>query len=225
MGFIGRKAEEAASILYRFWIWPWVRACREISTHSIMKQRSYIPGTSLEGRNFVGKEAVLRNCTLGYGSYVQSRCDLKDTDIGRYTSIGRNVETVIGSHPTRKNVAMHPAFNTPVTDIGFSYAGKKTYEDRPDKRTKIGSDVWIGNDVRIMGGVSIGDGAVVGAGALVTEDLPPYSVNMGVPAKTVRYRFTDEQIEKLLSDRWWEKDEAWIRSNIDSFADIEEFLG
>lgn len=224
MGFIRRKAEEAASAFYRCWLWPWARAYKELTTKSIMKQHSYIPGTGLGGRNFIGRDAVLRDCTVGFGSYVQSRCDMKDTDIGRYTSIGRNVETVIGSHPTRTNVAMHPAFNTPVTDIGFTYAEKQTYDDRREGRTHIGSDVWIGNDVRIMGGVSIGDGAVVGAGALVTGDLAPYSVNVGVPARTVRYRFTDEQIRSLLETKWWDKDEHWIRENIDRFADIEEFV-
>ena len=34
----------------------------------------------------------------------------------------------------------------------------------------------------------------------------------------------EEQIKKLLAGKWWEKDEKWIRDNIDRFADIEEFL-
>ena len=96
--------------------------------------------------------------------------------------------------------------------------------DMPAQRTRIGSDVWLGNDVRIMGGVSIGDGAVVGTGALVTKDIPPYSINVGVPAKTIRYRFTEEQIKKLLAEKWWEKDEKWLRDNIERFGDIETFL-
>ncbi|MBO5552095.1 MAG: CatB-related O-acetyltransferase [Lachnospiraceae bacterium] len=94
----------------------------------------------------------------------------------------------------------------------------------PSGRTRIGSDVWLGNDVRIMGGVKIGDGAVVGTGALVTKDIPPYSINVGVPAKTIKYRFTEEQIEKLLTSKWWEKDEQWINSNIDRFSDVEVFF-
>ena len=224
MGFIKRKLEESGSVLYRFWIWPWIRMYKELASKSIMKQRSYIPGTRLEGRNYVGREAVLRNCRLGYGSYVQNKCDLKDTDIGRYTSIGRNVETIIGSHPTEKLVALHPAFNNPDNTIGFSYTDRQTFKDMPEKRTVIGSDVWLGNDVRIMGGVNIGDGAVIGAGALVTRDVPPYTVNVGIPARAVKYRFSQEQIKKLLDDKWWEKDEGWIRANIDRFADIEEFL-
>ena len=54
--------------------------------------------------------------------------------------------------------------------------------------TKIGRDCWIGAHAVILGGVTIGDGCVIGAGSVVTKDLPPYSVAMGVPAKVVRSR-------------------------------------
>jgi acetyltransferase-like isoleucine patch superfamily enzyme len=56
------------------------------------------------------------------------------------------------------------------------------------KPTKIGKDVWIGANAVILGGVTIGNGCVIGAGSVVTKDLPPYSVAMGVPAKVVRSR-------------------------------------
>jgi acetyltransferase-like isoleucine patch superfamily enzyme len=50
------------------------------------------------------------------------------------------------------------------------------------KPTRIGADVWLGAGVTVLGGVTIGDGCVVGAGAVVTNDLPPYSIAVGVPA-------------------------------------------
>ena len=56
------------------------------------------------------------------------------------------------------------------------------------KPTKIGKDVWVGANAVILGGVIIGDGCVIGAGSVVTKDLPPYSVAMGVPARVVRTR-------------------------------------
>ena len=88
----------------------------------------------------------------------------------------------------------------------------------------IGNDVWIGNNVLIMGGVKIGDGAVIGTGALVNKDVPPYSINVGIPAKTIRYRFSEEQIDKLEKMHWWDNNEEWIRKNIESFSNIEDFI-
>lgn len=53
---------------------------------------------------------------------------------------------------------------------------------------KIGRDVWLGAGVKVLGGVTIGDGCVVGAGSVVTKDLPPYSISVGIPAKVVKMR-------------------------------------
>jgi acetyltransferase-like isoleucine patch superfamily enzyme len=55
-----------------------------------------------------------------------------------------------------------------------------------------------------MSGIKIGNGAIVAAGSTVTKDVPPYAIVAGNPAKVVKYRFTEEQIEKLLSIAWWE---------------------
>ncbi len=69
-------------------------------------------------------------------------------------------------------------------------ASSESIRSKPDRLlpTKIGNDVWLGAGVTVLGGVSIGDHCVVGAGAVVTKDLPPRSVALGVPAKVVRVR-------------------------------------
>lgn len=68
----------------------------------------------------------------------------------------------------------------------------------------VGNDVWIGYDAIIMSGVTIGDGAVIGTRALVTKNVPPYTVVGGIPAKTIKKRFSDEIIAELLLLKWWE---------------------
>ncbi len=52
----------------------------------------------------------------------------------------------------------------------------------------IEDDVWLGSNVVVVDGVTIGKGCVVGAGAVVTKNLPPYSVAVGVPARAVKDR-------------------------------------
>jgi acetyltransferase-like isoleucine patch superfamily enzyme len=52
----------------------------------------------------------------------------------------------------------------------------------------IGEDVWLGAGVTVLGGVTIGDGCVVGAGSVVTKDLPPYSIAVGIPAEIIKTR-------------------------------------
>lgn len=52
----------------------------------------------------------------------------------------------------------------------------------------IGDNVWIGMNCSILPGVSIGEGAIIGAGSVVTKDVPPNSINFGVPCRTVGLR-------------------------------------
>jgi acetyltransferase-like isoleucine patch superfamily enzyme len=56
------------------------------------------------------------------------------------------------------------------------------------KGIKIEDDVWIGAGAKVLDGVKIGKGSVIGAGAVVTEDIPSYSVAVGVPAKVIKKR-------------------------------------
>lgn len=69
--------------------------------------------------------------------------------------------------------------------------------------TRVGHDVWIGYDALILPGVTIGDGAVVAAASVVTADVPPYAIVAGNPARVVRSRFSDEDVERLLRVAWW----------------------
>lgn len=80
----------------------------------------------------------------------------------------------------------------------------------------IGNDVWIGYEAVLLAGVTIGDGAVIGTRAVVTKDVPPYTIVVGVPAKPIRKRFTQETIEFLLKIKWWNWPEERIRQHIAS---------
>ena len=55
-----------------------------------------------------------------------------------------------------------------------------------------------------MQGVHIGDGAIIGTRAIVTKDVPPYTIVVGVPAQPVKKRFDEKTINKLISIKWWD---------------------
>ena len=97
----------------------------------------------------------------------------------------------------------------------------------PEKRNFIiiGNDVWIGANAIILPGVTVGDGAIVGAGAVVSRDVPPYAIVAGVPAKILRYRYTEENIKKLLEIAWWNWRPEKIAANVDYFyGKVETFI-
>jgi len=56
----------------------------------------------------------------------------------------------------------------------------------------IEDDVWLGLNVSVMDGVTIGQGAIIGAGAVVTQDIPPFAIAGGVPARVIRFRGIEE---------------------------------
>lgn len=111
---------------------------------------------------------------------------------------------------------------------GFTYVENQKFEEikyvkEGDKVSVIiGNDVWIGENVTIMGGVTIGDGAIIGANTVVTKDIEPYSINVGIPSKIIKYRFDKEDIALLQKLEWWNKSEEWIIKNKDLFEDIEK---
>ena len=78
----------------------------------------------------------------------------------------------------------------------------------------VGNDVWIGYEAILLSGVTIGDGAIIGTRAVVTQDVPPYTIVGGVPAKPIRRRFDDATIDALLHLRWWDWPREKLAQNI-----------
>ena len=92
----------------------------------------------------------------------------------------------------------------------------KTYPTKGN--TTIGNDVWIGYKAMIMAGVTIGDGAIIASRSVVTKDVAPYAIVGGNPAKEIKKRFPEEQIEKLLKLKWWDWDIEKITRNVQNLT-------
>src|SRR5665213_1776596 len=180
-----------------------------------------------EGWNVIENDCEVATCDIGLGTYVCAHSIIKLTKIGRFCSIGRYLQTGLGVHPTEKFVSTHPAFFSTRKQAGFSFAKEDLFRENKYANesqnfiVEIGNDVWIGNNVTILDGVKVGDGAVIATGSVVTNDVEPYAIVAGLPAQIKKYRFTAEEIEKLLAVKWWNWDMEKIRANADLFSDIK----
>jgi carbonic anhydrase/acetyltransferase-like protein (isoleucine patch superfamily) len=74
--------------------------------------------------------------------------------------------------------------------------------------------------------VTVGDGAVVGTQAVVTQDVRPYAIVVGNPAREVGRRFSDAQVEALLRIRWWDWPVDAVKEHVEllSDPDVDRFI-
>lgn len=176
---------------------------------SIIDRRCCINSASKIGENcHILENCLVLNSTIKSYSYIGRNSIVQNTSIGSFCSIANDVFIGLGAHPL-EHFSTSPLFyrvsnifNLKLIDTDYKFS-----EYRP---IEIGNDVWIGARVIVLDGVKIGNGAIIAANAVVTKDVPPYAVVGGVPAKIIRYRFSQEKIEKFLKLQWW----TWPLDNI-----------
>lgn len=145
---------------------------------------------------------------IGEHTYISHHTKIEKsfTKIGKFCSIADYVYIGICNHAMNSlSTSLVASCVEAVSTIGdIRLPVEYLAYDIPIGQTIIGNDVWIGYGAIIMNGVTIGDGAIIGAGAIVTKDVEPYSIVVGVPAKRIRYRFDENTIKKLLELKWWD---------------------
>ncbi len=170
----------------------------------------------------VGTDTILTNCRVGKYTTFGFNSRYSNCQIGSFCSLGPQVLAGLGRHPT-DYISTSPAFYSPHhSACRIAFADEQLFEEYLP--IVIGNDVWIGARVVVLDGVTIGDGVVVAAGAVVANDVEPYAIVGGVPAKLIKKRFSDEVITRLLEIRWWEKPIEWISQHAVDFIDMARFL-
>ena len=111
-------------------------------------------------------------------------CALAPIKIGNHVMFGPNVTVITGDHR--------------IDLVGRYMTTVRNEEKLPenDQPVVFEGDNWIGANVTILKGVSVGKGAIIASGAVVNQDVPPYAIVGGVPAKVIKYRFTEKQISE-----------------------------
>lgn len=148
-------------------------------------------------------KASLRNIRIEPGVICEDYRRIgRFTFLGRYATIGPNVETMgmfcsVGEGALiGPNVHATDGITTSAAFIRQSLR-KQRKAELNNKPVRIGNDVWIGAHAIVLPGVSIGDGVIVGAGSVLTKDAPPYSIWVGNPARLSRYRLSDVSIARI----------------------------
>lgn len=143
---------------------------------------------------YCGKSVYLRptcsdfkglwNLSIGDGSSIPKGsvfyCTEAPLNIGKKVIFGPNPTIITGDHQ--------------IDIIGKFIMDCNEKLPENDAPVVIEDDVWCGANVTILKGVTIGRGSVVAAGAVVTRSCPPYSIVGGIPAKILKYRFSQEEI-------------------------------
>lgn len=231
MSILKRYLLQIGSWIYRRTLFQIKKIVVQIKTNSVFVQGSYFRNVIFEGRAYMGKDTSITNSDIGYGTIIHNYCYVSETKIGRYSEFSPDVKVVIGQHPVYERfVSTHSAFYSTNDYPGYTFRDENVMKENkyiaPENKYQviIGNNVYIASYVRILAGVTIGDGAIVGACSLVTRDVEPYGVYVGIPAKKVGSRFEPEIIEKLERIKWWDRDEAWLREHVKDFDDVDSFV-
>lgn len=164
------------------------------------------------------------NISIGKRSYGCFKTDSSiepGTVIGSFCSFAPGI--VIGGmkHPTHF-ISTHPFLYN--KNAGYVQVTNDEVIKEGTKPVVIGDDVWIGRNAIILQGVTVGKGSVIASGAVVTKSVEPYSIVAGVPARTIKKRFNDSQIEDLIKIDWANWDDEKIKKEINGFYDVDSFI-
>ena len=207
MMFAGKKGVGKVATRFATWLAPPHKAQIPLAN---MNRKGYFAPTAvfhhsdLElGKNaYVGDRVILYQARMG-GSlslgdrvYILRDCVL-ETGIGGCLSIGEGtwihprcqINAYKGSIKIGRKVQIAPNCAFYSYDHGFMPGEAINAQPLYTKGDiNIGDEVWFGVGVIVLSGVTIGRGAVIGAGSLVTRDIPPECVAVGVPARVVKKR-------------------------------------
>lgn len=163
----------------------------------------------------LGDFCALESTWLGDYSYMGQLCIAQNAKIGAFSNIAACVRIGPTDHPMERASLHHFTYRRSL--YGFGPDDEEFFERRAQRVCEIGPDTWVGHGAIILAGRKVGVGAVVGAGSVVTKDVGDYCVVVGVPAKVLRRRCSEDQADALRRIAWWEWGHETIKSREPDF--------
>jgi lipopolysaccharide transport system ATP-binding protein len=177
-------------------------------------------------RKLLNNVVELGDYSINRGTIIAAS-EKHKVQIGKFCSIANGVSIILSSAHRADWISTYPFVHL---ESSFIQVHLKDNIKRNNLSSKgniiIGNDVWIGQNAIIMSGINIGDGAVIGAGSVVTKNVENYEVVAGNPAKHIKYRFKESEVNALKKIKWWNWPIDKImdnRSMIES-SDIKKFI-
>lgn len=187
----------------------------------LKKDLTILENSLLSNKAKIYPRYTISNSEIKDYTYIAQNSIINNTTIGKFCSIGPNFICGWGIHPVDK-LSTSPMFYSTLKQNGVTLSKDDKIEET--KPITIGNDVFIGMNVTILDGIKIGDGAIVGAGAVVSKDIPSYAIAVGVPARVVKFRFSQDNIDSLISIKWWDWPDDKLHEIEKHFDKVNSFI-
>ena len=179
--------------------------------YSLNKQIFKRKWRKLNPHNFTNAEDLFDSTCVDVGDYtygglrVLTYNKINKLKIGRFCSIAQEVMFILSADHYTNHISSYPY---------KVFIMKEEQEGVSKGDINVDDDVWIGFRSIILSGVHIGQGAIIAAGSVVTKDVPPYAIVGGVPAKVIKYRFSQQMITELLKSDYSKLTDEMVQEHI-----------
>ncbi|QQR38854.1 DapH/DapD/GlmU-related protein [Devosia rhizoryzae] len=196
-----------------------------LSENALVHPTATVIDSTLGRYTEIGEGSTVSKSSIGDYSYCVENTQIAYAQIGKFANIASHVRIYASMHPMERASLHH-----------FTYRSAWYFEDAEDDHDffdwragngiTIGHDTWIGHGAVVMPGVRIGNGAIIGSNAVVTRNVADFAIAVGVPARTIKQRFSDNVASRLDRLAWWDWDHDKLRLALPDFRSlgIEAFL-